>query len=71
MLWDVAPITLKEVKAPTILLPIGGGGRDFHARYICLSCQLELKFYFHTSKKCLCSNKKSLSLENMFPRYWG
>ena len=49
MLWGVAPITLKEVKAPTILLPIGGGGRDFHARYICLSCQLELKFYFHTS----------------------
>jgi len=30
MLWGVAPRTLKEVKAPTILLPIGGGG-DLHA----------------------------------------
>ena len=52
MLWGVAPRTLKEVKAPTILLPIGGGGREglgFSCLIDFFSCQLEFKFYFHTS----------------------
>jgi hypothetical protein len=52
MLWGVAPIALKEVKAPTILLPIGGGGREglgFSCLIDFFSCQLEFKFYFHTS----------------------
>ena len=50
MLWVVTPRSLKEVKAPTILLPIGGGeGLGFSCLIDFFSCRLEFKFYFHTS----------------------
>jgi hypothetical protein len=43
MLWGVAPRTLKVVKAPTILLPIGGG-RGGGGIWLAFSCLIDFFF---------------------------